>query len=62
MPAVASIEELEKVDGDLKALQARHPQAYGEVAALLRLHRKVGYRNICRLMLGEATPEDLKKG
>jgi hypothetical protein len=60
MPAVASLEDLRGVDQDLTALKARHPEAYEEVSALFRRHRKVGYKNICKLMLGEATPEKLK--
>ena len=62
MPAVASIDDLKKVDEDLKALRAQHPEAYEAAAALLRRHRKVGYKNICRMLLGEATPEELKQG
>jgi hypothetical protein len=60
MPAVASLEDLKKADQDLKALRERHAEAYEEVAAILRRHRKVGYKNICRMLLGEATPEELK--
>jgi hypothetical protein len=60
MPAVASLEELNAVSDDLAALKGRHPEAYAEVADLLRRHRQVGYKNICRLLLGEATPEKLK--
>ncbi len=60
MPAVASMEDLRAVDADLVALKARHPEAYDALAALFRAHRKVGYKNICKLMLGEATPEKLK--
>lgn len=60
MPAIASLEELNAVNDDLAALKGRHPAAYSEVADLLRRHRKVGYKNICKLLLGEATPEKLK--
>lgn len=60
MPAVASIEDLRAVEADLLALKVAHPQAYDALAALFRAHRKVGYKNICKLMLGEATPEKLK--
>jgi hypothetical protein len=60
MPAVASLEDLRAVEADLAAIRTRHPEAYGDVAALFRAHRKVGYKNICKLMLGEATPEKLK--
>jgi hypothetical protein len=60
MPAVASIEDLRAVESDLVALKGRHPEAYDGLAALFKKHRKVGYKNICKLMLGEATPEKLK--
>ena len=62
MPAVASLEELRSVESDLATLKARQPEAYEELCALLRKHRSVGYKNIARLMLGEATPEKLKSG
>ena len=38
----------------------RWPEAYDAFAALLRKYRKVGYKNICKLLLGESTPEKLK--
>lgn len=60
MPAVASLEQLTAVNEELTALKQRHPEAYAEVAALLRRHRGVGYKNVCKLLLGEATPEKLK--
>ena len=44
----------------LEELKAREPGAYDAFAALLRKHRKVGYKNICKLLLGESTPEKLK--
>ena len=60
MPAVASLEELKSVVQDLEALQGEHPGAYQQLVALFGKHRKVGYKNICKLMMGEATPEKLK--
>ncbi len=60
MPAVASFEELESVNEQLKALKERHPAAYEEFVRLFRLNRKVGYKNICKLMMGETTPQKLK--
>mgnify|MGYP001050760830 CR=1 FL=1 len=60
MPAVASLEDLKAVLASLESLKSHHPEAYAEVEAILRAHRRVGYRNICRLLLGEATPEKLK--
>jgi hypothetical protein len=60
MPAVASLEELKAVEEHLKELQSLHPEGYSAVVELFRRHRKVGYKNICKMMMGEATAEKLK--
>ena len=60
MPALASLEELKDVFARLEELKAKHPEAYDAFAGLLRKYRKVGYKNICKLLLGESTPEKLK--
>jgi len=60
MPAIASLEELVAAQAALEALRERHPEAYEDFAALFRRHRRIGYKNISRLMMGEATPEKLK--
>jgi len=60
MPAIASLEELNAVNADLSALKEKHPLAYLDIMELLRKHRRIGYKNICKLLLGEATPEKLK--
>lgn len=60
MATTASVEELGAVQADLDAFKAEHPKAHAALVALLERHRKVGYRNICRLALG-ATPAELKE-
>ena len=60
MPALASLDDLKEVLARLEELKAAHPEAYGAFAGILKKHRKVGYKNICKLLLGEATPEKLK--
>ncbi len=60
MPALASLDDLRAVLARLEELRAAHPQAYDAFAGILKAHRKVGYKNICKLLLGEATPEKLK--
>ena len=60
MPALASLDELKQVLADLEQRKAAHPEAYDALAAVLRKHRKVGFKNICKLLLGESTPEKLK--
>jgi len=62
MPALASLEDLQRVEAQLAGLKARHPEALEELVALLRGSRWIGYRNICRLLSGETTPERLKEG
>jgi hypothetical protein len=60
MPSVATLEDLQAVRADLDELKRTHPEAYAACAALFKKHRKVGYKNICKLLLDEATPEKLK--
>ncbi len=60
MPAVASLEELQAAQSDLNQLKEQQPEAYAAVSALFRKHRSIGYKNICKMLLGEATPEKLK--
>jgi hypothetical protein len=60
MPALASLDDLKEVLARLEELKASYAEAYDAFSALLRKHRTVGYKNICKLLLGEATPEKLK--
>ncbi len=60
MPAVSSLEDLKSVNQELQAQKEKHPESYTEFVDLLRRNRKIGYKNICKLMMGEATPEKLK--
>jgi hypothetical protein len=60
MPAVAPIEELREVDARVKEFQASFPEAYSALVDLLRKYRRVGYKNISKLLMNEATPEKLK--
>jgi len=60
MPAMASLEDLQQAARELEHLKAGHPEAYAETVRLFARHRKLGYKNICKMMMGEATPEKLK--
>ena len=60
MPALASIEDLKEVLARLEKLKDQYPDPYEAFSNLLRAYRRVGYKNICKLLLGEATPEKLK--
>jgi hypothetical protein len=60
MPAMASLEDLKEVLARLEGIKGRFPEAYEEMAQVFRSWRKVGYKNISKLLLGESTPEKLK--
>jgi hypothetical protein len=60
MPAVATLEQLQAAQNDLNQLKESQAEAYAAISALLKKHRNIGYKNICKMLLGEATPEKLK--
>lgn len=53
MPTVASIEDLEKVEHALLDFQEEYPDAFEAIRTLIDDNKKIGYRNICRLILGD---------
>jgi hypothetical protein len=60
MTAIATLDELRSVQMDVEAFKAAEPNGYAAMVELLKKHRKVGYKNICKLFLGESSPEKLK--
>jgi len=60
MPAIATLEELKAIDTALKKLKEEYPEAYERFAKFFRENRRIGYKNIIKLLIGEATPEKLK--
>jgi|WetSurSiteA1Bulk_404760.scaffolds.fasta_scaffold273375_2 hypothetical protein len=60
MPAIATLEELKAIETALKKLKEEHPEAYERFSQFFRNNRAIGYKNIIKLMIGEATPEKLK--
>ncbi len=60
MPAIATLEELKAIDAALKKLKEEFPQAYDKFSQFFKDNRKIGYKNIVKLLIGEATPEKLK--
>jgi len=62
MPALASIEELRKVKHALQIIESKYPQAYSEISKLINENIRVGYKNICKLLTKQSTPEELKNG
>ncbi len=60
MAAVASLEDLQSVNKDLKAIKKKHPEAFNAFTDLFQTHRRVGYKNIAKMAMG-STPEELKE-
>jgi hypothetical protein len=55
MPAIALIEDLGAAQKDLLAAED-----LVELKATFKKWRNIGWKNICKLWLGERTPEQLK--
>jgi len=55
MPAIASLEDLKTAQKDL--LEAKD---LDELKVAFKEWRRIGWKNVCKLWLGERTPEQLK--
>ena len=60
MPAIATLEDLKRVDKEIKELKKKYPEACQEIATLMDREAYVGYKNFCKLFRGKGTPEELK--
>ena len=60
MPAEAPLEDLQRVHQELQSLQMKHGEAYDEFVEFFKRNRSVGYKNMCKMLMGETTPEELK--
>ncbi len=56
MPAIASLEDLKAVQKDLQ--EAKN---LNELKPAFKKWRRIGWKNFCKLWLGERTPEQLKR-
>lgn len=61
MPALASLEDLLEVNQRVREFEQSYPEAYKSISEILKKYRKIGYKNIIKLLLNEATPEKLKE-
>ena len=55
MPAIASLEDLKAAQKDLQ-----EAKDLTELKGVFKKYRRIGWKNICKLWLGERTPEQLK--
>lgn len=60
MPSVAPLEDLERAHEELQSLEMKFPDAYEDFADFFDRNRSLGYKNLCKLLMGEQTPRELK--
>jgi beta-xylosidase len=60
MTATATLEELQRVRDELNALKMKNPDIYQNFSDLFKNNRIIGYKNIVKMLIGEADPEKLK--
>ena len=60
MPAIASLEDLQKLNAEINQIKKDHPEVCTKITQIIKSNRKIGYRNFCKLFTGERTPEELK--
>jgi hypothetical protein len=59
MPAYADYDDLKNVSNEIESLKMKYPDAFKEFANLINTRRRIGYKNLCKMMMG-STPEELK--
>lgn len=60
MTAAAPLDDLERAYEELQSLEMKHPDAYGDFAEFFQRNRSLGYNNLCKMLMGEQTPKELK--
>lgn len=60
MPASVPLEDLERANEELQGLEMKFPEASDDFAEFFRRNRNIGYNNLCKLLMGEKTPKELK--
>lgn len=60
MPTAAPLEELERAYQEIQSLKMKHPEAFEDVSDLFRRNRSIGYKNLSKMLMGIATPQELK--
>lgn len=58
--AAAPLEDLKRAHQELQALEMKFPDAYQDFADLFSRNRSLGYKNLCLMLMGDTTPEQLK--
>jgi len=59
MAAVAELDDLNELESKLMEFQGMYPEAWVDLRKIIDENKRIGYRNICRMILGD-TPAKLK--
>ena len=59
MPTSIPLEKLTAAANEIALLKESYPEAFVAIVTLCKNQRSVGYRNLCRLIMDETTPEEL---
>lgn len=60
MPATVPLEDLERANEELQSLEMKFPEAYEDFTEFFQRNRSLGYKNLCKMLMGEQTPKELK--
>lgn len=61
MPA-ASDDELLRALHEVQAFEMKHPEAYEDLVDLIDRNRRIGYKNLSKMLLGRTTEDDIQDG
>lgn len=59
MPA-ASDEELLRALHEVEAFEMKHPEAFEDLVDLVDQNRRIGYSNLCKMVLGRITEDEIE--
>ena len=60
MAAEAPLEDLERVKNELEGLKMKNEEIFNDFVKFFKKNRSIGYKNICKMLMGEVTPRELK--
>lgn len=60
MSSTVPLEKLRRAQQELQALEMKFPDAYEDFDEFFDRNRALGYKNLCRLLMREQTPKELK--
>lgn len=60
MASSVPLEDLQRAQEELQALEMKYPDTYDDFAKFFQRNRSLGYTNLCKMLIGDTTPKELK--